>query len=120
MGWFRSLAAPRWQLPMPAFMIAGGGYYGIIGYVLARSLERRDSRSTSRCLAVLVGNEAWNGLFFGRRSARAGFVGLCAFLFRLCRSSQLSRGTHIRAVPWRHTPHTCFSTTCRGPTACGG
>jgi tryptophan-rich sensory protein len=83
MRWFRSLTAPRWQLPLPAFMIVGGVYYGIIGYVLARSLDRGDSESTSRCLAVLVGNEAWNGVFFGRQSARAGFVGLCAFLVPL-------------------------------------
>ncbi|MDI3422707.1 tryptophan-rich sensory protein [Streptomyces sp. B-S-A12] len=27
----------------------------------------------------MVGNEAWNGLFFGRRSPRAGFVGMIAF-----------------------------------------
>ena len=79
MAWFRGLTAPRWQLPMPAFLGVGALYYGIVGYVLARSLDRRDARSTGWGLAVLAGNEAWNGVFFGRRSARAGFVGLCAF-----------------------------------------
>src|SRR3712207_1328742 len=79
MAWFRGLTAPRWQLPMPAFLGVGAAYYGVLGYVLARSLDRRDARSTAWGLAVLAGNEAWNGVFFGRRSARAGFVGLCVF-----------------------------------------
>ena len=83
MDWFRGLTPPRWQLPLPAFLVVGGLYYGIIGYVLARSIDRRDARSTAWSLAVVVGNEAWNGAFFGRRSARAGFVGLCAFIVPL-------------------------------------
>ena len=83
MAWFRGLTAPRWQLPLPAFLVVGALYYGIVGYVLARSLDRRDARSTAWSLAVLVGNEAWNGIFFGRRSARAGFVSLCAYIVPL-------------------------------------
>jgi len=83
MDWFRGLTPPRWQLPLPAFVVVGAAYYGIIGYVLARSIDRRDARSTAWTLAVLVGNEAWNGAFFGRRSPRAGFLGLCAFLIPL-------------------------------------
>ena len=83
MDWFRGLTAPRWQLPLPAFMGVGAAYYGIIGYVLARSIDRRDARSTGWSLAVLVGNEAWNGAFFGRRSPRAGFLSLCGFLVPL-------------------------------------
>jgi tryptophan-rich sensory protein len=83
MDWFRGLKAPRWQLPLPAFLVVGGLYYGIIGYVLARSIDRRDARSTAWSLAVVVGNEAWNGAFFGRRSARAGLISLCAFIVPL-------------------------------------
>jgi tryptophan-rich sensory protein len=83
MGWFRGLTAPRWQLPLPAFLVVGALYYGVLGYVLARSIDRRDARSTAWCLSVLVGNEAWNAAFFGRRSARAGVVSLCAFLVPL-------------------------------------
>ncbi len=83
MAWFRGLTAPRGQLPLPAFLAVGALYYGVIGYVLARSIDRRDARSTAWSLAVLAGNEAWNGVFFGRRSTRAGFVGLCAFVVPL-------------------------------------
>ncbi|WP_369134813.1 TspO/MBR family protein [Modestobacter sp. I12A-02662] len=83
MAWFRGLTAPRWQLPVPAFLVVGALYYGLIGYVLARSIDRRDARSTAWSLAVLVGNEAWNGVFFGRRSTRAGFAGVCAFVVPL-------------------------------------
>ncbi len=83
MAWFRGLTAPRWQLPLPAFLVVGALYYGDVGYVLARSIDRRDARSTAWGLAVLVGNEAWNGAFFGRRSARAGLVSLCAFVVPL-------------------------------------
>ncbi len=79
MTWFRGLTAPRWQLPLPAFLGVGALYYGVIGYVLARSIDRRDAGSTAWSLAVLAGNEAWNGAFFGRRSARAGLGSLGAF-----------------------------------------
>ena len=83
MAWFRGLDAPRRQLPLPAFLVVAALYYGVIGYVLARSIDRRDARSTAWSLAVLLGNEVWNGAFFGRRSARAGFVGLCVFVVPL-------------------------------------
>jgi tryptophan-rich sensory protein len=33
--------------------------------------------------AVLVGNEAWNGLLFGRRDTRSAFAGLIVFLLPL-------------------------------------
>jgi len=83
MTWFRELRAPRWQLPLPAFVGSAAVYYGIIGYVLARSIDRRDARSTAWGLAVLVCNEAWNVAFFGRRSARAGLVGMGVFVVPL-------------------------------------
>jgi hypothetical protein len=83
MAWFRGLTAPRQQLSLPALLVVGALYYGDIGYVLARSIDRRDARSTAWSLAVLVGNEAWNVAFFGRRSARAGFASLCVFLVPL-------------------------------------
>ena len=116
MDWFRGLTAPRWQLPMPAFLVVGGVYYGIIGYVLARSIDRRDTRSTTWCVAVLLGNEAWNGAFFGRRSARAGVVGLCAYLVPLV---QLQRSVAGDA-PSRNAlaPYTAYVLIYDLPWAC--
>ncbi len=58
-------------------------YYLILGYVLARGIDRRDARTVAWSVAVLAGNEAWNALLFGRRSTRAAFAGLLAFLVPL-------------------------------------
>ncbi|WP_222265977.1 tryptophan-rich sensory protein [Modestobacter marinus] len=60
MDWFRDLTAPRWQFPLAAFLVVGAFDYLFIGYVLARSIDRRDAGSTAWSLPVLVGNEAWN------------------------------------------------------------
>src|SRR4051812_6599470 len=43
LAWFRSLRAPRGQLPMPGFLSVAAAYYVIMGYVLARAVDRRDS-----------------------------------------------------------------------------
>ncbi len=106
MDWFRGLTRPRVQLPLPASLVVGALYYGIIGYVLARSIDRRDARSTAWSLAVVVGNEAWNAAFFGRRSARAGFVGMCAFIVPLVALQRSVAGD----APSRHAlaPYTAF------------
>lgn len=80
MRWFRGLRAPRMQLPMPAFGVVGATYYVELGIVLHRA-HRNDDRVVRRlALLVLAGNELWNAAFFGRRSARNGFVGIVAFL----------------------------------------
>ena len=81
--WFRRLVAPRWQLPMPGFVAVAVVYYLILGYVLGRGIERRDASTIAWAVAVLVGNEAWNGLFFGRRSLDAAAVGLLVFMVPL-------------------------------------
>ncbi|MDQ6747526.1 MAG: tryptophan-rich sensory protein [Candidatus Dormibacteraeota bacterium] len=99
MSWFRDLDRPRWQLPMPGFLGVGAAYYGIVGYVLARALDRRDTKSSGWAVTVLVANEAWNALLFGRRSPRAAFVGVLGFLVPLAAlqrsiwSDQRSRST---------------------------
>lgn len=77
--WFRGLRAPSWQLPMPAFVGVAAGYYAILGYLLARGIDRSEAARTAWAVAVLVGNEAWNAVLFGRRSPRLAFVALLGF-----------------------------------------
>ena len=83
LAWFESLRRPAMQLPMPAFYAVGAAYYVAMGLVVHRASGRGDNRSYRRALVVLVGNEAWNAVFFGRRSARDGFLGILAFLLPL-------------------------------------
>ncbi len=80
MSWFGDLNKPRWQLPMPGFLVAGATYYGIVGYVLARGVDREDSETIRWAGTVLVANEAWNALLFVRRSPGTAFAGLLGFL----------------------------------------
>jgi tryptophan-rich sensory protein len=83
MGWFKGLQRPRGQLSMPAFVTVGAAYYVVMGFVLSRALDRGEPRSIRWAATVLVGNEAWNLLLFGRRSPENAFFGLLAFLLPL-------------------------------------
>jgi tryptophan-rich sensory protein len=78
--WFRELRTPRMQLPLPVFLAVGLVYYGQLGWILHRARQTDDRRVRSQAMLVLAGNELWNAAFFGRRSPRAGFFGLLAFL----------------------------------------
>jgi len=80
LGWFRALRKPRLQLPLPAFLAAGAIYYVQLGWVLHRAHLNDDRGVRNRALVVLAGNELWNAAFFGRRSPRAGFLGVLVFL----------------------------------------
>ena len=85
MAWLRTRRRPRMQISMPAFVAVGIVYYVIMGVVLYRATDRRDSTATRLALAVLVLNEAWNVAFFKARSTRNGFAGLLLFLVPLVR-----------------------------------
>jgi tryptophan-rich sensory protein len=80
MRWFQELRAPRLQLPMAAFGAVGVTYYAQLGVVLYRAYRNDNRHVRRRALMVLVGNELWNVSFFGRRSARVGFLGVLLFL----------------------------------------
>ncbi len=82
--WFGDLRAPRMQIPLTASFVVGGLYYLSIGTVAHRSIVRDDRRTYRLALVVLAGNEIWNYLFFGRRSTRAGFLGVLGFALPVC------------------------------------
>jgi len=60
-------------------MLVGGLYYASIGTVLYRSAATGNQRAYRLALVVLAGNELWNVALFGRRSPRAGFLGVLGF-----------------------------------------
>lgn len=84
LAWFSGLRAPRMQLPLRGFLIVGASYYLSIGTVVHRSIRRGDRQAYRLSLIVLAGNEIWNFLFFGRRSTRAGFLGVLAYAVPVC------------------------------------
>lgn len=106
MAWFGDLNKPQWQLPMPGFIVVGTTYYGIVGYVLARAIDRGDAETVRWAGTVLVANEAWNALLFGRRSPSTAFAGLfgflvpLAFLQRSVWSDKRSRATLLPYTAW--------------------
>jgi benzodiazapine receptor len=77
--WLEELEKPRMQLPLPGFLAVGALYYASIGTVLHRSAVRSDHRSYRLATVVLVANEAWNVVLFGRRSTRGAFLGVVGF-----------------------------------------
>ncbi|WP_232661444.1 TspO/MBR family protein [Pseudonocardia sp. TRM90224] len=83
LNWLYGLRQPRMQLPLPGFAAVGVVYYALLGCVLYRAVDRRDSVATRLALVVLVLNEVWNVGFFGRRSVRTGFFGILVFLVPL-------------------------------------
>ena len=81
--WLEELEKPRMQLPLPGFLAVGATYYLSIGTVLHRSVGRSDRRAHRLAMVVLVGNETWNVILFGRRSTRGAFLGVLGFLVPL-------------------------------------
>jgi translocator protein len=81
--WFRSLRWPRLMVPYPVLLASAVVYYVLIGVVLYRALGRGDAIAVVLALIVLVLTEAWNVVWFGRRSLRWGFLGAAVFLVPL-------------------------------------
>ncbi|WP_069172690.1 TspO/MBR family protein [Streptomyces griseus] len=80
--WYRGLEKPRWQPPSWAFGAVWTPLYASIAWAGGRALHRArgDDR---RGLAAGVGanlalNAAWNWMFFGCRSPKAGLLGTLA------------------------------------------
>ncbi len=82
--------------------------------MLRRADELGDHALRREALVVLAGNEAWNGLLFGRRSPGLAAFGMLAFLvpvMRLRAAAAHDRTAHLAAgtyaawvllydVPW--------------------
>jgi len=77
--WFKGLQRPAMQLPMAGFYALGVINYPLMGLVVHRAVVRQDRRAYRLAVVVLVCAELWNVLLFGRRSTRAGFLGVVAF-----------------------------------------
>jgi tryptophan-rich sensory protein len=79
LDWFRALDRPRWLVPYPVFIAVGIVYYVLMGTVLYRALDRHDTAAVAWSIVLIIANEAWNAVFFGRRSTLGGFAGILAF-----------------------------------------
>ena len=82
--WFGNLRRPRMQIPLKASFVVGALYYLCIGTVIHRSVQRGDRSTQPLAVVVLAANEIWNFVFFGRRSTRAGFLGIVTFAVPVC------------------------------------
>lgn len=98
LAWFQTLRRPRMQLPLPAFLAVGAAYYVVMGVVTTRAALRSDRPAYRLALVVLAGNELWNVALFGRRSPRAGFLGMLAFLVPLGLLQAAVRGDRTSAA----------------------
>lgn len=78
-SWYAGLAKPPWQPPPQAFGLVWTPLYASIAWAGGHALERSAGRQRT-ALAASLGvnlavNTAWNWLFFGLRSPRAGLAG---------------------------------------------
>jgi tryptophan-rich sensory protein len=68
---------------------------------------RRGDVSTHRlAMVVLAGNEIWNFVFFGRRSTRAGFLGIVTFAVPVCLLQAKLTGDRTSALAF--APYTAW------------
>jgi translocator protein len=83
-SWYPSLRKSRLVLPLWAFLPVAALYYLMCGVILFRLLARvapsRERRTAlTQLITMMAANEGWNYLMFGRRSPRAGLVGMIGF-----------------------------------------
>lgn len=84
--WFKGLAKSKLLVPMSVFYSVGPIVYAIDAILLYPALgviEEGKVLMFVLTLVVMIANELWNYLFFGLRSAFAGFVGIVRFLLPL-------------------------------------
>jgi tryptophan-rich sensory protein len=78
-SWYRGLAKPSWRPPPRAFGLVWTPLYASIawagGHALRRTRGRQRNALTASLATNLAVNTAWNWMFFGLRSPRAGLAG---------------------------------------------
>ena len=74
-SWYRGLAKPSWQPPPRAFGLVWTPLYVSIAWAGGHALRRTRGRQRNALAASLAVNAAWNWMFFGLRSPRAGLAG---------------------------------------------
>ena len=78
-SWYRGLAKPSWQPPPRVFGLAWTPLYASIAWAAGHALQRTRGRQRNALAASLATNlavnTAWNWMFFGLRSPRAGLAG---------------------------------------------
>jgi len=78
-AWYRGLAKPPWQPPPRAFGAIWTPLYASIAWAGGHALRRADGHQRNALIASLAANlalnAAWNWMFFGLRSPRAGLAG---------------------------------------------
>lgn len=78
-AWYRGLAKPPWQPPPQAFGLVWTPLYASIAWAGGHALQRTAGRQRNALIASLAANlavnAAWNWMFFGLRSPKAGVAG---------------------------------------------
>lgn len=78
-AWYRGLAKPPWQPPPQAFGLVWTPLYASIAWAGGHALQRTAGRQRNALIASLAANlavnAAWNWMFFGLRSPKAGLAG---------------------------------------------
>jgi benzodiazapine receptor len=78
-AWYRVLAKPSWQPPPRAFGMIWTPLYASITWAGGHAVRRAGGRQRNALIASLAANlilnAAWNWMFFGLRSPRAGLAG---------------------------------------------
>ncbi len=83
--WYPTLRKSKLVLPLWAFIPVAVLYYLMCGRILYRLLTLdpppvRHSGALVLLSGMMVANEGWNYLLFGRRSVRAGFLGMIGYI----------------------------------------
>jgi translocator protein len=101
--WYPTLRKSRLVLPLWAFLPVAVLYYLMCGTILFRLLARLAPSAERQAaiwwlLAMMTTNEGWNYLLFGRRSPRAGLLGMIGFVGLALKLLHVLRRSDLRSA----------------------